>query len=429
MKRFSKLNFIYLLLCALLFAFCVLGLYGCKTDKPAAEAETESDELNNKDEETEPENNEETTSETETTTDLAPIKDIDKIDVNNETTEDAETVTETETETTTTSENIANKITDKYINPLTGVKGTADMSKKRPVAIMINNLKPSLPQVGISQADVLYECLVEGGTTRLMMVVTNYEDLDIVGSVRSSRDYYLDLAQNHDAIYVHAGGSPLAYDNIRSRKINNLDGVNMYIPSMFYRDTERRKTMALEHTLMTTGKGIVSGIEYKKYRTEIKSDFNSPFNFIEYGKERLLPAANPAKHVIIQYNSVQFPQYIYRGKTNTYIRYQYNGQAHMDAGNNTQLEFTNVILLVCKHGDLNDEKGRIGIETTGTGTGYYIYGGRYEKINWSKKTRDTPVVLTNTDGTPLIMNCGKTAINLISPGVEANSVLNYIAPK
>ena len=185
--------------------------------------------------------------------------------------------TTTKVTATTTAEEV--KLIDKYINPLTGIKGTVDMSAKRPVAIMINNLKPSLPQEGISDADILYECLVEGGATRLMMVVMNYEELGVVGSVRSSRDYYLDLAQNHDAIYIHAGGSPLAYDNIQSRKINTIDGVNMALPAgVFYRDEERRKTMSLEHTLMTTGKGIVKAIEYKKYRTEIKEGFVSPLN-------------------------------------------------------------------------------------------------------------------------------------------------------
>ena len=41
-----------------------------------------------------------------------------------------------------------------------------------------------------------------------------YQDLEGVGdlgSVRSARDYYVSLALGHDAIYIHAGGSPQAY--------------------------------------------------------------------------------------------------------------------------------------------------------------------------------------------------------------------------
>ncbi|MCL2519085.1 MAG: DUF3048 domain-containing protein [Oscillospiraceae bacterium] len=354
-----------------------------------------------------------------------PIHNIDDITVT-DTSEEEET-SEPESETTTEEEV---KIIDKFVNPLTGLKGTVEMSNKRPVAIMINNIKPSLPQEGISSADIMYECLVEGGATRLMMLYMNYEDLGVIGSVRSSRDYYLDFAQNHDAIYIHAGGSPLAYDNIQSRRINTLDGVNMALPvNVFYRDAERRKTMSAEHTLMTTGAGIVKGIDFKKYRTEVKENFVSPLNFVDYNSERIISGNNLARHVIIPYNNSQFPQYIYNSRTKTYLRYQFNGMAHMDASNDTQLEFNNIILLVCTHGDLNDDKGRIGVYTTGSGDGYYIYGGKYEKIKWSKATRDSVISLTNTDDTPLVINCGKTAVNIISPGVEKVLELNYVKPK
>ena len=403
----------YLLICLLILTLILL--FSCDKDEPdpiVTESETESETV-------------------ETT--ISPITDIEVIQ--NETVTE-ETTTESPAETTTIPEETTKaetttepppKVIDKYINPLTGLKSTVEMASKRPVSIMINNLKQSLPQEGISNADVMYECLVEGGTTRLMMLVTNYEALGTIGSVRSARDYYIDLAQNHDAIFIHAGGSPLAYDNIQGRRINNLDGVNMYVPSMFYRDAERRKTMAMEHTLMTSGTGIVSGIDYTKYRTTIKDDFTSPFNFVDYGTERKLTGNNFARHLIIPYNSAQFPQYIYQPNTNTYLRYQYNGIAHIDGVTNTQLEFTNVILLVCEHGDLNDAKGRIGIHMTGTGTAYYVYGGKYEKLKWSKDTRDSQIVLTNLDGTPLIMNCGKTAVNVISPSVEEYLTFNYSA--
>ena len=410
MKRYSLI-----LLLLFLSGMMLLFLFSCEKDEPEPSAtETESE-----------------ISETTVTpvTEIEIIPEETTVPPETTTTPKETTTVPPETTTKETTTEPPKKVIDKYVNPLTGLKGTIEVSNKRPVAIMINNLRQSLPQEGISGADVMYECLVEGGTTRLMMLATNYENLSSVGSVRSARDYYLDLAQNHDAIFIHAGGSPLAYDNIQGRGINNLDGVNMNVPSMFYRDAVRRQTMAMEHTLMTSGKGIVSGIAYTKYRATLKDDFTNPFNFVDYGTERKISGSNYAYHVIVPYNSAQFPQYIYQPKTNTYLRYQYNGKAHMDSVTNTQLEFTNVIMLVCEHGDLNDDKGRIGILMTGTGDGYYVYGGKYEKIKWSKTTRDSQIVLTNPDGTPLMMNCGKTAVNVISPSVNEVLVLNYSATK
>ena len=42
---------------------------------------------------------------------------------------------------------------------------------KRPVAVMVSNIKAFLPQYGIDDADIIYELPVEGGITRLMAVL------------------------------------------------------------------------------------------------------------------------------------------------------------------------------------------------------------------------------------------------------------------
>ena len=39
--------------------------------------------------------------------------------------------------------------------------------RQRPVAVMIENTKACLPQYGIGNAGVIYECVVEGGITRM----------------------------------------------------------------------------------------------------------------------------------------------------------------------------------------------------------------------------------------------------------------------
>ena len=94
-----------------------------------------------------------------------------------------------------------------YVNPLTGEGCAQDISQKRPVAVMLNNLKKALPQLGVSQADLIYELPAEGGITRMMAVFQSVEGVGDLGSVRSARDYYVSLARGHDAVFLHAGGS------------------------------------------------------------------------------------------------------------------------------------------------------------------------------------------------------------------------------
>ena len=97
-----------------------------------------------------------------------------------------------------------------YHNPLTGEGLEEDISGQRPFAVMLNNLSKALPQLGVSQADVIYEIVAEGGITRMLAVFQDIEGVGDLGSVRSARDYYVSLACGHDAISVHAGGSPQA---------------------------------------------------------------------------------------------------------------------------------------------------------------------------------------------------------------------------
>ena len=88
------------------------------------------------------------------------------------------------------------------VNPLTGLATDTDISGKRPFAVMINNIRVATPQCGISKADIIFETLAEGGLTRLMAVYQDIEDVGTIGSVRSARPYYIDIAMGFDAIFV-----------------------------------------------------------------------------------------------------------------------------------------------------------------------------------------------------------------------------------
>ncbi|MCR5264025.1 MAG: DUF3048 domain-containing protein [Clostridiales bacterium] len=376
--------------------------------------------------ETEPETAEETTTEEttteETTTEETTTVETTTVEITTAETTAAETTAVTTTVTTVPETTAPPPITWTYLHPLTGLPADRDWSGQRPAAIMINNVSASLPQPGISKADVIYECLVEGGMTRLLALVQDYASLGVIGSVRSSREYYLDLAANHDAIYVHAGGSDEAYRQIKERGVNNLDGVNMYLPDTFYRDPARLKKYAYEHTLVTTGRGIVSGIKYRRYRTGVYAGFKNPLSFCTPDKVMVISDANAAAtNVIVPYNKNHRSQYVYDASTMLYSRYQYVGEKHIDGTTGEQLAFTNLLILCCDHAATGDEKGHITVDTTGSDRGYACMGGRYVKIKWSKPTADSAISFTYADGgAPLVLSCGKTMINIVSPEVFGN---------
>ena len=305
-----------------------------------------------------------------------------------------------------------------YINPLTGLPCSEEVSKQRPAAIMINNIHTALPQEGISGADVLYECLAEGGITRLLMVTQDYASLGVVGSVRSSREYYLDFAQNHNALYFHAGGSNKAYTEIAQRKIDNFDGLYL---SMFYRDPWRLQNFALEHTLVITGEGMVNAIKYRGKTTQQKEDFANPFSF---NTENKAPNGNAANCVYLPFSYYQKPYLKYDETTKTYKRWQYDAP-HIDKTNNKQLEFTNIIVLFASHTGALDSSGHIDVTTTGSGDGYYISNGKYVSIKYYKADEDTPIKLFNADYSDLQINKGKTYIAIFPTANKSSINMNY----
>ena len=61
-----------------------------------------------------------------------------------------------------------------YTHPLTG-EAIAEPMLSRPIAVMLNNINVAMPQHGVSQADILYEVLAEGGIARCMGIFTNIE--------------------------------------------------------------------------------------------------------------------------------------------------------------------------------------------------------------------------------------------------------------
>ncbi|MBR0303915.1 MAG: DUF3048 domain-containing protein, partial [Clostridia bacterium] len=295
------------------------------------------------------------------------------------------------------------------VNPLTGLEASYDVSTSRPIAVMLNNIWEALPQVGIGNADILFECLAEGGITRMLGFFSEYKDLDVIGSVRSSRPYYIDFAQMFDAIYCHAGGSEDAYSQLASRGINNIDGVRGDPLGVYYRDETRMQTMAYEHTLMTTGAGLVQTIEYCGYRTELREGFKYPFEFAPYG-EVVKPDGEMCLKIHLPISTYQTVDYEYDKKEGKYLRFQYNGTPHIDGATGEQLSFTNVIILFCNT-YAYDSYGRLHVDTVGEGDGYLASAGEYIPIKWSRTDIDGDLTLTRADnGKTITLNRGKTFV-------------------
>ena len=84
---------------------------------------------------------------------------------------------------------------------LTGEYVKEEIGSRRPVAFMMSNSRDAVPQSGIANAGVIYEAPVEGGITRLMAIMEDYDQLEKIGSMRSCRDYFIFYAAGGTGIF------------------------------------------------------------------------------------------------------------------------------------------------------------------------------------------------------------------------------------
>ena len=301
-------------------------------------------------------------------------------------------------------------------NPLTGLPLQEEYVGRRPVAIMLNNLKQALPQLGVSDADIIYECLAEGGITRMLGVYQDPSQAGTIGSIRSSRTYYLELALGHDAVYIHAGGSPDAYDKIKAWGVTALDGVNgPYCGSspgsnLMWRDAGRRRSLGYEHSVITTGETIVQKFDSYSFRKDHPEGYDPGLHFAEDGTPS---GGRPAETITVPFSNVKTGVFTYDDANGRYLIEEY-GAPYVDGNTGAQVGVTNVLILKTRcSGIAGDNKGRITVDLTSGGTGYFACGGQLIEICWSKDGRNSPLRYTAPDGTPITLGRGSSYVNIV----------------
>ena len=279
-------------------------------------------------------------------------------------------------------------------------------SDQRPVAVIIDNVRDAWPQVGLGDAFLIYEMLVEGGQTRLLAVFKDQETATI-GPVRSARHYYLDYAVENDALFVHHGGSPQAYSDIRSLGINNLDGMAAD-GTYFKRDRSRRAP----HNSMTSMESIW---EYAKKRNlRLTTDVDPLLNYsVKNVSYEDAEDAKTANSIRINYSRNHWTSFEYNAETKLYSR-SMRGVPHKDGITGAQYTARNIVIQKVRNTALSGaNKGRQQLQNVGRGEGFYITNGFAIPITWEKSSRSARTVFKTKAGELIRINDGVTYIQIM----------------
>lgn len=309
---------------------------------------------------------------------------------------------------------------DGVLNPLTGEPLTEGHEDWRPVAVVLNNLYSAMPQLGQSQADIIYEIPVEGGITRMVAIYQDTTGVDTIGTIRSSRTAMLEIALGHDAIYIHAGGSEEAYSLASAWNVTALDGVNgPYMSNsegvnLMWRDPTRLLSYSSEHTVVTTGATIISELESYNIRRNVEDDFSYEMNF---STDASLKNGDTAEHIAVYYSTYKTGRFTYDAETNLYGISQYSID-YIDGNDGSQVTVSNVLVVYAQCSETNDSLGHVDVDISGTGDGYFAYGGEYIPITWSKSYPDGQFYYYDLEGNPITFGQGSTYVNIVDIGTS-----------
>lgn len=285
------------------------------------------------------------------------------------------------------------------LNPLTGEFGL-DLSRqnKRPVAVMINNISVAQRvQTGLGKADLVFETEVEGGITRLMAVFSDPSEVNgSIGTIRSARTVFADIANGLGAFYVHHGSD----DKYCTPHMKSLGIIHGNIGNPYA--TRQSNGLATEHTLYTTGTNLLTYLQKSGYDKTVTAK-----SFATFASEAVTPAEYECSFVRVPFSTSYVTDFIYNEKTGKYARGK-EETPFKDYSTGETEEFTNVFVLKTTMSYYADNYHRT-VDLTG-GEGFYISNGGCEAIKWSKGSSSNSFTFKKADGSTLTVNPGNSYI-------------------
>src|SRR5581483_2159762 len=226
--------------------------------------------------------------------------------------------------------------------PLSGMPLGFGDATKRPLYVKTDNNPSARPHYGISKADMVFELLVEGLTTRLAAVYQSQQP-DVIGSVRSVRMTDRHVLPSLDAALVYSGGGPeelmaINYDASVGRRYVDL--------SPNYGWGYRVGFRVGPYNFFTTYAAVQQALAAAPDGDQ--PAIVAPWRFLPTATGDAMSggfgASVPASTITIPYRALFGVRYDYDPATRTYARYQ-DGVRERDAANGQVIAARNIVVI------------------------------------------------------------------------------------
>lgn len=323
-------------------------------------------------------------------------------------------------------------VEEKMQSYLTGEWKDENIVKRRNLAVMIPNSyyagagadAPLYHPYGLSKASVIYEAPVEGRGTALMALFEDYDNLEQIGPIASSRDYFIYQSMSFDSIYVNWGMARIWTEElINSNRVDNISapsaGTARACEDAFFRDEQMIPEASNNYNGYLSIEKLQEAIDERGYETEYRDSFEQAFLFAndslaEYEGYQDITKIYPGgtfKNAGGYGNMGDMnPYFEYDAEKHLYYRYQ-NGEALIDNYNKKKIGVTNVILKFCHGEERMPDDPRydfLAFGIHGTGDCYVFTNGKMIKGTWQKPSDPGADRFYDEEGREIVLNQGKT---------------------
>jgi hypothetical protein len=298
-------------------------------------------------------------------------------------------------------------VDDATVAALTGETIEAGSLSRPALSGKIDNHPSARPQVGLDEADIVFEELVEGGLTRYIAVWHSSLPAEI-GPVRSVRPMDPEIVSPFGGVFAYSGGQVRFIQMMQEAPVYNAIHGQPDTEDTFYRTSAK----VAPHNVLVKAPELV----------DQHLNLPAPERQFAYApsveESTAVVAGSPVTSMNPRFSGFSSPTWEWDGTQGTFLRFQTNGAAD-SASSGNQIFATNVVVLQVGIDVVED------IPTTrlvNQGKGWVATGGSILEINWFKATPESPIILTTDDGEEVRLGVGNTWIELIpndSSDVEA----------
>lgn len=292
---------------------------------------------------------------------------------------------------------------------INGIELTESLATRRPIAAIIENHPDSRPQSGLSEADILYETLAEGGITRFLALYQSKDPKEI-GPIRSTRPYFNFLANQWSPLFAHAGGSQTALQQLRIGYYRGIsDADEMLNGNYYYRESSKFPP----HNLFSSSEKLRQLIEDRKL------DNWEQVSIFQYRNIPTHELATSVTEVTIPFSTASYiVKYTFDPETNSYYRTN-GGKAAIDKNNNAPIVANNIIVQFTE-GSLIPDDPTLAMQyrLDRSGKGYLFLGGKVTAISW--KNVNGNINYLDNAGNPLMIQPGPIYIAIVPSYMQNN---------